>query len=350
MHLTEEKTRDYSLDNIRCFLMFFVVFAHFLEVCAPFTHSQLIYQVIYTFHMPAFIFLFGYNIKYSLRRILCRWCIPYLVFQSIYIVFARTALNAEVAFQYTTPYWLLWYMLACVFYQLTLPLFETTNRRRQIFSLVCVFAISLLVGLIDSVGYPLTMSRFFVFQIWFLLGYYCKKDGVLEAFSQHKKSRSSFVLASVGVLVLSVLFLSEAKLANGVLYGSYSYAATHSTAWIRAVVCVIAFAWIVFLFLGVKTYLNKKLPLMTRIGQNTWPIFILHGVFVKAIPVYCPWLISSFWQVVLLSCALLVLLGNKICHRAIDYIGFSWLEKLFPAAHRRKESCPKEPSYLRKRQ
>lgn len=342
MYLKKEETsRDYSLDNIRFLLMFFVVFAHFLEVCAPFRHSQLIYQVIYTFHMPAFLFLFGYNIRYSPGKLIYRWCLPYVVFQSICIVFARTVLNVNEAFQYTKPYWILWYMLVCIFYQGLLPLYETASRRRQILSLLCVFILALLVGFASSIGYELSLSRFFVFQFWFLLGLYCKKNASLEALSARKKSRAVLLLISVGIIILSVPFLSTANLANGVLYGSYSYAATHSTIWTRAIVCLIAFSWIVFLFLGVKKYLNKKITLITRIGQNTWPVFLLHGFFVKAIPVYCPWMLSSFWLVLLLSCALLVILGNKICRRAIDYIGFSWLEKCFPntskqTTHKRK--------------
>ena len=138
--------RDYSLDNIRFFLIFTVVFAHLLEVCYPFAGSDEIYQFIYTFHMPAFIFLFGYNVRYSLKRIVYRWCVPYIIFQSLYIIFARVVLKTAINFQYVTPYWLLWYILACIFYQLLLPLFDTADKRRQIIALVCVFAVSLFIG------------------------------------------------------------------------------------------------------------------------------------------------------------------------------------------------------------
>ena len=64
MSLSSFPPRDYSLDNVRFVLIFSVVFAHLLEVCEPFTGSWLIYKFIYSFHMPAFIFLFGYNVKY----------------------------------------------------------------------------------------------------------------------------------------------------------------------------------------------------------------------------------------------------------------------------------------------
>ena len=127
MTLQSEKTRDFSLDNIRFFLIFTVVFAHLLEVCRAFSGSGYIYQFIYMFHMPVFIFLFGYNVRYSPNKVIFRWCIPYIVFQSLYLLFSLFVLDIKVNFQYTTPYWLLWYMLSCIFYQLLLPLYETTN-------------------------------------------------------------------------------------------------------------------------------------------------------------------------------------------------------------------------------
>lgn len=48
--------RNFSLDNIRFILMLLVVYAHLLEIASPFMGSELIYKVIYSFHMPVFIF------------------------------------------------------------------------------------------------------------------------------------------------------------------------------------------------------------------------------------------------------------------------------------------------------
>ena len=114
MNLRLFPKRDYSLDNVRFFLIFSVVFAHLLEVCTPFRWSWLIYKFIYMFHMPAFIFLFGYNAQYSPKKIVYRWCIPYVIFQCAYILFSRFVIKTDINFQFTTPYWLLWYMLVCI--------------------------------------------------------------------------------------------------------------------------------------------------------------------------------------------------------------------------------------------
>lgn len=325
MNLHLSPTRDYSLDNIRFVLIFSVVFAHLLEVCAPFKGSWLIYKLIYTFHMPAFIFLFGYNAKYSPKKIIYRWCLPYAIFQCAYILFSNFILKANTNFQFTTPYWLLWYMLACIYYQLLLPLFDIDDNSKQFVTILCAFVISLLIGYEKSVGYYMSLSRFFVFQPWFLLGYYCKKNNLLERLSLHTKRRFFVLFTSVAIIAILSSFVGA--IPNGLLYGSYSYSSCEGTLWMRGMVSIISFAVILFLCVGMRPYLSRKLILITNIGQNTWPVFLLHGFVIKAVPIYFPYLVSSPWRVILLSCAITIFAGNKLCNKIVYYTCFSWFEQ-----------------------
>lgn len=317
--------RDYSLDNVRFVLIFSVVFAHLLEVCTPFKGSSLIYKFIYSFHMPAFIFLFGYNAKYSPKKIVYRWCIPYVIFQVGYISFSKFILNANIAFQFTTPYWILWYMLTCIYYQLLLPLFDIDDKKKQIITVLCTLVISLLIGFEKNVGYYMSLSRFFVFQPWFLLGYYCKKNNLLERLSLKPQRRFYILFGSAAIIAVFSSYVGD--IPNGLLYGSYPYTSCEGTLWMRGMVSIMSFSAILFLHFGMRPYLSRKLFLITKIGQNTWPIFLLHGFVVKAAPVYFPYLVASPWRVILLSCVLVILAGNKLCNIAVYYISFSWLEK-----------------------
>lgn len=325
----EPGTRDYSLDHIRFFLILCVVFAHLLEVWAPFAGSKLLYRLIYSFHMPAFLFLFGCNARFSFKRIFFRWCLPYLVFQTAYLLFARFVLQERSDWNYGTPYWLLWYMVACIFYQMLLPLLDTENKKKQVLILSAAFALSLLIGFVDIIGYFLSLSRFFVFLPWFLLGYYCKKNGWLAPGFLSKKVRLSLLFGSFAVILLSLPFLYYVNFPDGLLYGSYSYADCGGALWMRLTVSVLSLSWLIFLFVGIKPYLNKKVCLLTAIGQNTWPIFLLHGFVVKLLPIYGQSLLSSPWLIALFTCGILLLFGNKFLRQGIYYIGFSWLEKLF---------------------
>jgi len=325
MRLSLFPPRDYSLDNARFVLIFSVVFAHLLEVCASFKGSWLIYKFIYSFHMPAFIFLFGYNVKYSLEKIVYRWCIPYVIFQYAYILFSNFIFNTNKPFQFTTPYWILWYMPVCIYYQLLLPLFDIDDKKKQIITILCTFIISLLIGFEESVGYYMSLSRFFVFQPWFLLGYYCKKNNLLEWLSLKSKIRFFILFGSVAIIAIFSSFIGG--MPNGLLYGAYPYSSCKGTLWMRGIASIMSFSVILFLCVGMRPYLSRKLFLITNIGQNAWPIFLLHGFVIKAIPIYFPYLIDSPWRVILLSCMLVILVGNKLCNKAVYYTSLSWLEK-----------------------
>lgn len=334
MKLPSSSPRDHSIDNVRFILIFSVVFAHLLEVCPPFRGSRLLYQFIYTFHMPAFIFLFGYNASYSPKKIVFRWFLPYIFFQCAYIAFSKFILNSNASFQFTTPYWLLWYMLACIYYQLLLPLFDTENKTRQIITILCAFGISFLIGFDTSVGYYMSLSRFLVFQPWFLLGYYCKKNNLLEKLCDLPKIRFPILFASAAIIALLIPYTKA--IPTGLLYGSCSYASCGGSLWLRGIAGIIAFSVIMFLCIGIRPYLRRNMLFITHIGQNTWPVFLLHGFAAKAVPAYFPYLISAPWRVVVLTCVLLILAGNKLCNKAVYYISFSWLEKL-PAKTPNKE-------------
>lgn len=171
---SENIHRKYGYDNLRCFLIACVVLGHLLEIAAPFKGSGFMYRLIYSFHMPAFIFLFGYFARYNAEKIVFSWIFPYVLFQTLYSLFSCWISGSQFVLQFTTPYWLLWYMLCCIFYQLLIPLYTADSTKKQIATLTSVVILAILVGHDSSVGYYMTLSRFFVFQPWFVLGLYLR--------------------------------------------------------------------------------------------------------------------------------------------------------------------------------
>ena len=78
------KTRDYYFDNLKFILIFLVVLGHY---CGSYLESWLmlgIYNFIYSFHMPLFIFISGYfsrNIAYQRIKDINNLLIPYFYIQ-----------------------------------------------------------------------------------------------------------------------------------------------------------------------------------------------------------------------------------------------------------------------------
>lgn len=319
------KERDFSIDNIRCFLIVCVVFGHLVNAGAAFEGSLFWYKVIYTFHMPAFLFLSGYNTKYSASGILYHWMIPYVVFQTLYILYESIILNGgSIVLQYTTPCHVLWYMMACIFYQLLIPIYDTMNTNSgKITFFVISFILSILIGFDQEAGAYFSISRFFVFQPWFLMGYYCKKTGMISYLSQKKAVRIVVLIISVTtILVLTPICI---RMTNRFLYGENDYMLTGGEPWMRFILHIVAFSWISLLFIGIKPYVNKIIPLITKIGQNTLPIYLLHSFPEKYIDTYCQEMLDSPGKVILITIIILLIFGNSRANKIVNFLRFSWL-------------------------
>lgn len=303
--------RDDSLDNLRGILIFCVVVGHLLEICPPFWGKDYLYRLIYSFHMPAFLFLFGYFAKFNPRRILFGYALPYVIFQTLYITFAQRVLGADISLQYSTPYWLLWFLLVCTYNQLLIPLYDTESKSGQCLFLALSIVLALLVGFDDTVGYYASISRFFAFQLWFLMGFYYRKreTTIRTAISRHQ---TLWTCLSVAAVTASAVFLLLPYISGKMLYEVYPYETLRYSAGIRGISMLIAFSWICFLFGPLARLLNRKIPLLTMVGQNTLPVFLLHGFAVKAIPVFIPGLLRGPVSVLAAACVLLLILGNPM--------------------------------------
>ena len=330
----EKHDRAYHFDNLRFIMIFLVVFAHLLEVSTPFFGKSFIYNTIYSFHMPLSLYLFGYFVKYNPKRIIFHWIIPYVVFQTLYITFCRLVLQSNSTFQYTTPYWLLWYMVACIIYQCLLPIY-TYQGWNRILCLGISVCVALLAGFDDSVGYYMSLSRILVFHPWFLLGVYSRENDMINTISKKCSKKAMCILSVISgfFAFLSAFFIHLLHIPSTLLYGSFSYTRCNQTVWMRGAVIMIGVIWLVFLYTTAQVLLNQKLPFITHVGQNALPVFLLHGFIVKATPIFCPAMVNSPLRVLILTCLICVLLGNKWVKKAVYYISLSCLENVSPRAN-----------------
>src|SRR5699024_12235808 len=82
--------RNAYFDNAKLLLIFLVVFGHATQPFISESNSiSTLYTWIYTFHMPAFIFLAGFFAKGSgtfeyIGNLAKKLLIPYLIFQTLY--------------------------------------------------------------------------------------------------------------------------------------------------------------------------------------------------------------------------------------------------------------------------
>lgn len=217
-----------------------------------------------------------------------------------------------------------------------MPIYDIPRGKGCAAMLLISFALALLAGFDDSVGYYLSLSRFFVFQPWFIIGYYCHKYSILNRVNLTGKKYFLILLASIIMVGVSIWIIVNENVSLQLLYGSYPYRKANGTIWTRTKTFFMALSWIVFLFAGMRPILNRRIICATRIGQNTLPVFLLHGFIVKMIDMYCPNLMDSIFDVALVATLIVFLTGNRICKRIIDWVGLFRLEKY--ASHYEKKS------------
>lgn len=320
-------TRDFSSDNIRFLLIVLVVFGHLIKMDASFPHAWKLYKIIYSFHMPAFLFLTGFYSKYNPRKILFQWCCPYIFFQGLYLAFVRYILKDTAYLQFTTPYWILWYLLVCIYYQLLIPLYDALRGRGAITIFGVALLISLLVGMDRTIGDYLSFSRFIVFQPWFLAGFYTRKYGLYDKWNNCTEKPLLSIISTL-LVVFSVLILIKWDVSARLLYGSMSYSEADATLFDRVKAIFMAFSWIVFLFFSLRPLMNKHIPFITKIGQNTLPVYLFHGFFVKLLRLWLPDIAESFHYLVVTSFFVVFLFGNGFCRKIVSFTFFPWVEKL----------------------
>lgn len=285
---TIEKKRYYYIDNIKALLIFAVVLGHLCEVMS-FSGKGILYMLIYVFHMPAFAFCSGIFATFNKRKIFENLIYPYLIFQTLYVLFDHYLLKNSPKLQYTKPYWLMWYLLAMIIWECALPLFQDISRTKKLLVILIAFALSLFVGRDENVSYVLSLSRILVLFPFFILGYYFKQSSFFIPIST-KSCRTSknfkFVRDFLAILVGIIIFILIKK-HNAInpkwLYDSYSYTALQYNYHIRGYFMLCAFIITAFLFFAMP---DIKIPIVTRIGEHTFPIFLLHGFCVRAFSHY----------------------------------------------------------------
>lgn len=275
------RLRNYKIDNFRAFLMLCVVAGHLCDAFG-FPYQDTLYRFIYTFHMPAFVFLSGVFATGDLKKIAKNYFYPLAVFQVLFFLFRCFVLGETSNLLLTKPYWALWYLMSLAWWNIMLPLFETKDRKKRgLYVILCICA-ALAVGFFPDVGYAFSLSRTIVYQPFFLVGHYLKGRLLCEENRQKPRWKKGILVAGAVILVLAFAFATLSisyKLKKTWFFGSSRYGDGH-TVWVRAALLASAAVLTAVFWILMP---NKRLPLISRIGEHTMPIYLLHGFVVLSL-------------------------------------------------------------------
>lgn len=232
IQLTQQ--RDNYADFLKYFLIWMVVLGHFINfyqrTAGPISG---LYQCIYTFHMPLFVFISGYFSKHLntyRKKNIDTLLYPFIVFQFLNILYAYIIPIEPLKDNFFYPYHQNWYLIALFWWRTITPY-------KQFFKdyvvIVSAIVISLGVGYCSDWGNFLGLYKTAYFLPFFILGTYC--DNLSELLNKLLRYKyvwiSLFIVIMITIMCLSfndkaVLIMNYGFKANdgyeGVWYGFYA--------------------------------------------------------------------------------------------------------------------------------
>jgi fucose 4-O-acetylase-like acetyltransferase len=265
--------------NTRFILILFVVIANCIEPLINQNRSiQMLFESIYTFHIPMFVFVTGYFSKdFHLDvhgiKILKLIVYQYVVFQTLYSVLDHFLFHAPgIYYSFFMPYSLLWFLFSNFFWKILLILF-TTLRHPILVSIL----LGIIVGYIHGIGGWFSFSRTIVYFPFFLAGYYVEMD-IIKKYLY----RIRWVAACTGLLISVNLWMGW-QIDLRWLYGSYTYGQIGHEEWYAGIYRIVTYAFECIASLGFLCFVPWKYSKITERGKHTLYVFLIHGILVKTV-------------------------------------------------------------------
>lgn len=274
-----KNNRNYILDNTKFILMFLVVFGHGIEIAIHrYPYMMDIYRWIYTFHMPAFIFVSGYFAKdtltwRSIRSLIFKLLVPYAFFQVIYYVCFSYFLGQNIIISYTVPIWITWYLISLFSWSLLLPVFKKIP-----YGFFFSILLAMVVFFIKEIEFPFSLARTFGMFPFFYFGFLAKERDYVVKW----KNMLSYGLP-IGLIYFIALYIGIHFLPVTWEFFYYTYPYQHfqmtegAAIFYRLLLYAISFLSIFMLFLCIPRYKEW----WSYIGEHTMAIYLLHGILLR---------------------------------------------------------------------
>ncbi|HWO74914.1 MAG TPA: acyltransferase family protein [Bacillus sp. (in: firmicutes)] len=273
-------TRHAFFDNAKFILIFLVVFGHLIQsYIEDFYMVSILYKVIYTFHMPAFILISGFFAKGFkepgyIKKLSMKLLLPYFIFQLLYSVYYYFLLDrSTLVTDPFNPQWSLWFLISLFFWNLMLFLY---TKWKPLVALTIACGVALLVGYVDWIGNYLSLSRTFVFFPFFLLGYYMDKRHFEKCWSWKPRIAALMIMITVTAFFIIFPDLNEKWLLGSKAYvelGAFGLEGMLNRLFLFGISLIMCYSFFSFVPTG-KTF-------FTNLGRNTLYVYLLHGFFVR---------------------------------------------------------------------
>lgn len=277
--------RDSRLDSAKGILITLVVLGHFLEATNYWDDGFVRYLLtaIYAFHMPAFVMLAGMTSKPdNVGRRIAVLLSLLVIFQFLYSVYLPF-MDSNKQFTWMDPFWMLWFLLAMVWWLMVLKVAQFSPHLLLLISLV----IGLGSGAISAVEYIPALDRALYYLPWFMAGYLIGHRVFDVAAKCSPTLKAALFLTSL--VLSSVLWFLQ--VGSGWLYGSNGFSVLEVS-----VSRGILFRILLLLIAAIMTWAmiaaaGSLRDVFVKAGKRSLAIYLLHGFFILPVT---PWLGLAF--------------------------------------------------------
>src|SRR4051812_34231165 len=258
-------------------LVMLVVVGHAWTLLPSTGMVEHLYDFLYAWHVPAFVFVTGYlsqRFAYTRAR---TWqlfrtvVVPYLVFETALGLFRVYVGGEQLEDLFRDPHWPMWYLAALFFWRLLTPIF-----RPMWGGVVVAVAISLVAGM--YAGDTLDIARVLGLLPFFVMGLKATPERL--EWLRRKPAQVAAVCVLLALWVLTTwtdVWASTEWLYYRSRYDEMGYADDLNALLTRALVLAIGtLGAAAFLSLVPRTY-----SWFTRMGAATLVVYLFHGFFVK---------------------------------------------------------------------
>lgn len=260
------------LDNLKGLLILLVVAGHFLlPVKNENVTSGYLFNIIYLFHMPLFVFVSGFfaksifkNGRLRVEKIASVALLAVLFQITVLLGHPEKIFSVRILSFSAAP----WYLLSLASWYALVPLLKSLRPLPAVVISVCI---ALAVGCSQELGSFLAIARTCVFLPFFVLGYYCTKNHLIRI----RESKLPTLCA-----VLAIVFMIAYAFTDGacappryLVYGRLPYRGDTLTAMVDRLEY---FAIAVVFSLAVLRIVPSKKTMLSQWGKQTLAIYILH--------------------------------------------------------------------------
>ena len=269
--------RDPWLDNAKMALVTLVVLGHAWTLLPMTGIDEWLYDALYAWHVPAFVFVTGYlsrSFAYTPTRMwqLVRTVVvPYLIFECVLALFRVYVGGENLQRLFENPHWPMWYLSALFFWRLLTPVFR---RFPAAVAVAVAVATSVVAGI--WAGDTLDTARILGLLPFFVLGIHATPERVAHVFAPRRRQLAGLVLLGVGILAIWTDTLASTEwLYYRSQYGELDVSDARALVTRLGVMLVGAVGAWAFL-----TLVPRASGWFTRMGVYTLVVYLLHGFVV----------------------------------------------------------------------